>query len=379
VQYVRDEYARELNVHSNLSENELENLVLRLFDPNVMTIGFARRFATYKRPNLLLTDPDRLARLLINKIRPVQLVISGKAHPADVPGQLLIKAWHQFMRRPDIREHAIFISDYDMVTAEFMVQGVDLWINTPRRPWEACGTSGMKILVNGGLNLSELDGWWAEAYRPEVGWSLDGIESEQNDQEQAKRLFDLLENEIVPAFYDRNHSGIPQRWVAKMRASMTTLTPYFSANRMVREYTERFYLPLADRFHHRAANNAELGRSLTKWLARLDDLWSKIHVVHVEIEQRDGMYFFSLQIYLGDLTAQDVSVEVFSEPTKSDVDNVHEMQIDHPLPGTVNGFVYRLTMPATRPISDYTPRIRPNHPDCLIPLETQHILWVRSP
>jgi len=379
VQYVRDEYARELNVHSNLSENELENLVLRLFDPNVMTIGFARRFATYKRPNLLLTDPDRLARLLTNKTRPVQLVISGKAHPADVPGQLLIKAWHQFMRRPDIREHAIFISDYDMVTAEFMVQGVDLWINTPRRPWEACGTSGMKILVNGGLNLSELDGWWAEAYRPEVGWSLDGIESEQNDQQQAKRLFDLLENEIVPAFYDRNHSGIPQRWVAKMRASMTTLTPYFSANRMVREYTERFYLPLADRFHHRAANNAELGRSLTKWLARLDDLWSKIHVVHVEIETRDGMHFFSLQIHLGDLTAQDVSVEVFSEPTKSDIDNVHEMQIDHPLPGTVNGFVYSLTLPATRPISDYTPRIRPNHPDCLIPLETQHILWVRSP
>lgn len=377
VQYVRDEYARELNVHGNLSEIELENLVLRLFDPNVMTIGFARRFAAYKRPNLLLTDPDRLARLLTNTVKPVQLVISGKAHPADWQGQQLIKAWHQFMRRPEIRERAIFISDYDMITAEYMVQGVDLWINTPRRPWEACGTSGMKILVNGGLNLSELDGWWAEAYRPEVGWALNGMESEQNDKEQAKRLFCLLENEIVPAFYDRNNSGIPQHWVSKMRESMTALTPYFSANRMVREYTERFYLPLADKYHHRTANNTEPGHSLAKWLARLDDLWSKIHVVHVEIEERDAMHFFSLQIYLGDLTAQDVSVEVFSEPSQSDVTNVHEMHIDYPIPGTVNGFVYSTSIPAVRPISDYTPRIKPHHPDCIIPLETQHILWVK--
>jgi starch phosphorylase len=377
VQYVRDEYARELNVHSNLSESEMENLVLRLFDPNVMTIGFARRFATYKRPNLLLTDPDRLARLLTNTTKPVQLVISGKAHPADWPGQQLIKAWHHFMQRPEIRERAIFISDYDMITAEYMVQGVDLWINTPRRPWEACGTSGMKILVNGGLNLSELDGWWAEAYRPEVGWSLNGMESEQNDKEQAEMLLYLLENEIVPAFYERNNSGIPQRWVSKMRESMTALTPYFSANRMVREYTERFYLPLADKYHHRTANNVELGHSLTKWLARLNDLWSKIRVVHVEIEERDAMHSFRLQIYLGDLTAKDVSVEVFSEPTKSDTENVIEMQIDHPIPGTVNGFVYSITIPATRPISDYTPRIKPRHHDCMIPLETQHILWVK--
>ncbi len=377
VQYVRDEYVRELNIHTALSESEQENQALRLFDPNVLTIGFARRFATYKRPNLLLTDPDRLARLLTHSERPVQLVISGKAHPADIPGQLLIKAWLQFMRRPDIRERAIFLSDYDMITAEYLVQGVDLWINTPRRPWEACGTSGMKILVNGGLNLSELDGWWAEAYSPEVGWSLNDLESEHSDHEQAQMLLDLLENEIVPAFYDRNASGIPERWVAKMRASMVTLTPYFSANRMVREYTERFYLPLAENYHARTANNAELGVSLTKWLARLDDLWPKIHVAHIEIEQRESLHCFSLQIYLGDLTAQDVTVEVYSEPTHSDIENVHVMHIDQPLPGAVNGYIYSLSIPATRPISDYTPRIRPHHPDCLIPLETQHILWLK--
>ena len=264
-----------------------------------------------------------------------------------------------------------------MITAEYLVQGVDLWINTPRRPWEACGTSGMKILVNGGLNPSELDGWWAEAYSPEVGWSLNGLESELSDHQQAQLLLELLENEIVPDFYDRNASGIPERWVTKMRASMVTLTPYFSANWMVREYTERFYLPLAENYHKRTANNAGLGLSLTIWLARLDDLWPKIHIDHIEIEQRDNQHFFSLQIYLGDLTAQDVTVEVYSDPTHNDTKNVHAMRLDHPLPGAVNGYAYSLSIRSTRPILDYTPRLRPNHPDCLIPLETHHILWVR--
>ncbi len=377
VQFVRDEYSRELNVHSNLSDSEVEDLALRLFDPNVLTIGFARRFATYKRPNLLLTDPERLTRLLTDIHRPVQLVISGKAHPADLPGQRLIKDWNQFMRRPEIRNHAIFLSDYDMITAECLVQGVDLWINTPRRPWEACGTSGMKILVNGGLNLSELDGWWAEAYRPEVGWALNGHEAEHTDADQANMLYDLLEKEIVPAFYERNGNGIPERWISKMRESMTTLTPYFSANRMVREYTDRFYLPLAEKHHHRAANGVRPGQSLTRWLSRLSDLWPKIHIARVEIENREAEYFFSLQVYLGDLTAQDVRVELFSEPAENDMDNIHEMRIDHALPGAVNGFVYSISIPAIRPISDYTPRIIPSHPDVSVPTEAQPILWVK--
>lgn len=377
VRFVRDEYSRELNVHSDLSDSELEDLALRLFDPNSLTIGFARRFATYKRPNLLLTDPDRLARLLTDPQRPVQLVISGKAHPADLPGQRLIKDWNHFMRRPEIRDHAIFLSDYDMITAEYLVQGVDLWINTPRRPWEACGTSGMKVLVNGGLNLSELDGWWAEAYRPEVGWALDGHEAEHTDADQANMLYDLLEKEIVPAFYERNDSGIPERWVARMRESMTTLTPYYSANRMVREYTDRFYLPLAEKYRQRAANGIHSGRELTRWLSRLNDLWPKIHIARVEIEDREAVYFFSLQIYLGDLTERDIKVQLFSEPAEGDTDNIHEMRVDHALPGAVNGFVYSISIPAKRPISDYTPRIIPNHPGASVPTEAQPILWVK--
>ena len=176
-----------------------------LFDPNALTLGFARRFATYKRPNLLLHDPERLLRLLTNPQRPVQLIIAGKAHPADQAGQALIQEWMRFIRRPEIRPHAIFLSDYDMLLTEHLVQGVDVWINTPRRPWEACGTSGMKVLVNGGINLSELDGWWAEAYTPEVGWALgDGQEHGDDpawDAVEAEALYDLLEREVIPEFY----------------------------------------------------------------------------------------------------------------------------------------------------------------------------------
>jgi starch phosphorylase len=341
-----------------------------------MTIGFARRFATYKRPNLLLTDPDRLATILTNSERPVQLVVSGKAHPADLPGQALIKAWHHFMRRPEIRERVIFLSDYDMITAEYLVQGVDLWINTPRRPWEACGTSGMKILVNGGLNLSELDGWWAEAYRPEVGWSLDGLESQYTDLEQAEILYQRLQNEIVPTFYNRDQNGIPRRWLAIMRESMATLTPYFSANRMVREYTSRYYLPLAASYHKRVKDNAESGHNLVNWLKRIDDFWPKIHVDNVATETQDNQYLFRMHVYLGELTAEDVCVELFAEVPEQDTFSIQPMQIEQALPGAVNGFIYSTRIPATRPISDYTPRIRPYHPDCLGPLETTHIFWV---
>ncbi|HMC62623.1 MAG TPA: alpha-glucan family phosphorylase, partial [Candidatus Solibacter sp.] len=249
----------------------------RLFDPNVLTLGFARRFATYKRPNLLLHDPSRLLRLLTNSERPVQLIIAGKAHPADQDGQALIQEWTHFIRRPEIRPHAIFLSDYDMLLSEHLVQGVDVWINTPRRPWEACGTSGMKVLVNGGINLSELDGWWAEAYTPEVGWALgDGQEHHDDpawDAVEAEALYDLLEREVVPEFYARNGQGIPTAWVARMRKSMATLTPRFSADRAVREYTEQHYLPAAATYRERAAGKGAVGRQMADWRHTLEKHW----------------------------------------------------------------------------------------------------------
>jgi starch phosphorylase len=214
-----------------------------------LTLGFARRFATYKRPNLLLHDRQRLLRLLTNPDRPVQLIIAGKAHPDDRGGQALIQEWIDFIRQPEVRPHIIFLSDYDMLLTERLVQGVDVWINTPRRPWEACGTSGMKVLVNGGINLSELDGWWAEAYVPDLGWAIgDGQEHGTDpawDRAEAEMLYHSLEQEVVPEFYARDGQGIPTAWVARMRESMARLTPQFSANRAVREYTEQHYLPAA--------------------------------------------------------------------------------------------------------------------------------------
>ena len=249
-----------------------------IFDADVLTMGFARRFTPYKRPNLLLHDPERLLRLLSDPQRPVQLIVAGKAHPADQAGQALIQEWTHFIRRAEARKKVIFLSDYDMLLTGQLVQGVDVWINTPRRPWEACGTSGMKVLVNGGLNLSELDGWWAEAYTPEVGWALgDGQEHGDDpawDAAEAEALYDLLEQEVIPQFYTRDENGIPMAWVARMRESMARLTPRFSANRTVREYTEQHYLPAAAAYLERAADKGAVGRQVVDWQHTLEQKWA---------------------------------------------------------------------------------------------------------
>ena len=247
VDYARQRLATQLAVSGE--PPAIVDKVQTMFDPNVLTLGFARRFATYKRPDLLLRNPQRLLRILNHPQRPVQLILSGKAHPADGAGQALIREWVQFIRRPEARRRVIFLGDYDMMLTQRLVQGVDVWLNNPRRPWEACGTSGMKVLANGGLNLSELDGWWAEAYTPEVGWAMgDGREHDHDpnvDAAEAEALYDLLEHQVVPEFYSRGPEGVPTAWVARMRASMARLTPQFSASRTVREYTTKYYLPAA--------------------------------------------------------------------------------------------------------------------------------------
>ena len=207
----------------------------------MLTLGFARRFATYKRPNLLLHDTERLVRLLSNPRCPVQLILAGKAHPQDVPGQDLIKQWKDFIKRPEVQGRVVFLNDYDMMLlAHELVQGIDLWINTPRRPWEACGTSGMKVLVNGGLNLSELDGWWSEAYTPEVGWAIgDGHEHGEDpgfgDTKEADTLYSLRRSRSRRRIYERDKSGMPGKWSGRIRESMAKLTPEFSATRAIRE------------------------------------------------------------------------------------------------------------------------------------------------
>ena len=349
--------------------------------PNTLTLGFARRFATYKRPNLLLHDSERLLRLLSNSQRPVQLIIAGKAHPADQAGQALIQEWIHFIRRPETRSHVIFLSDYDMQLTEHLVQGVDVWINTPRRPWEACGTSGMKVLVNGGINLSELDGWWAEAYTPGVGWALgDGQEHGDDpawDAVEANALYDLLEREVIPEFYTRDESGIPTAWVKRMRESMAQLTPRFSANRTVREYTEQRYLPAATAYRERAANKGAIGKQMVDWRHSLEQKWATLRFGEVKVETRGEQHVFEVQVCLNDLDPKAVRVELYADGVTGGAPVRQEMKCVRQLASASGGYVYGASVSAVRASGDYTTRIIPHCAGVAVPLEVAPILWQR--
>jgi len=369
VDYTRNRLVRQLEARGG-SADEIEK-AKSFLNPNTLTLGFARRFAAYKRPDLLLTDEDRLLRIVTNRDRPVQLIIAGKAHPADPEGHALIKRWMKFISRPEARPHVIFLSDDDMILTEQLVQGVDLWINTPRRPWEASGTSGMKILVNGGINLSELDGWWAEAYTPEVGWALgDRKEHDEDlnwDKEEANTLYELLEKEVIPEFYTRDSRMMPVSWITKIRESMARLTPRFSSNRTVREYTEKFYLPAAEGYHKRTENNGALGKKIVDWRSSVEQNWGKLGFGEVKIENGT----FEVQVYLNSLDHSAIKVELYS------ADLTIEMNDQGPIPKTRDGHIYRVEVPAAHPAANFTPRIIPRFEGVIIPLESPQILWQR--
>jgi starch phosphorylase len=379
VEYARERVSLEMAA-AGVPPEEVE-AAKHLFDPNTLTLGFARRFATYKRPNLLLHDPQRLLRLLTNMQRPVQLIIAGKAHPADQAGQALIREWIHFIRRPEAQTHAIFLGDYDMLLTEHLVQGVDVWINTPRRPWEACGTSGMKVLVNGGLNLSELDGWWAGAFTPEVGWALgDGQEHGDDpawDAAEAEALYDLLERDVIPEFYARDGEGIPTAWVARMRNSMANLTPRFSADRAVREYTEQHYLPGAAAYRERAAGEGSVGRKMVDWQHALEKEWPAIRFGETKVETDGKQQVFEVQAYLNELDPNAARVELYADGINGGGPVRHEMECIRQLAAVSGGYAYRARVPATRPATDYTVRLIPHYTGLAVPLETARILWQR--
>ena len=379
VKYARERLSRQLAVGGATSE-EVET-ARHIFDPNTLTLGFARRFATYKRPNLLLHDPERLLSLLTDPSRPVQLILAGKAHPADQAGQAMIREWTHFIRQPEVRRHVIFLSDYDMLLTEHLVQGVDVWVNTPRRPWEASGTSGMKILVNGGLNLSELDGWWAEAYTPDVGWALgDGREHDSDpawDAVEADALYNILQHEVIPEFYARDENGIPTAWVARMRASMSQLTPRFSANRTVREYTEKHYLPAAAAYVQRAADQGDLGRQLVRWRRELEQKWPSLRFGNMKVETVGDQHTFEVQVYLDDVDPSSVQVDLYADGLQGGPPVRQTMSRVRQLAGATGGYTYRATVAATRPAADFTARIIPCHAGASVPLEANQILWQR--
>ncbi len=345
------------------------------FNPNTLTLGFARRFATYKRPNMLLSDPNRLIRLLTDPEKPVQLVIAGKAHPADHPGQAMIQEWIQFIHRPEVRPQVLFLSDYDMLMAEKLVQGVDVWINTPRRPWEACGTSGMKVLVNGGLNLSELDGWWAEAYAPELGWALgDGQEHGDDpewDAKEALQLYDLLEQQLIPQFYQRNAQNIPEAWVSLIQESMLRLTPLFCAHRAVRDYTEKHYLPAAKKYKDRLANHGALGKQIALWQRTWKELSSSLQFQDLLISQTGSSYHFSSHIDLGLLDPNSVTIEIYAVGNPP----IRQRMQKQSHSGSV--FLFEAEVPSNRPASDYCPRALPSYAEMNLPLELPCIIWQR--
>ena len=363
------------------SSSEAVDRARHLFNPNALTLGFARRFATYKRPNLLLQDPARLLRLLNDEDRPVQLIIGGKAHPEDRAGQELIHQWIEFIQKPDSRWHVIFLSDYDMLLTECLVQGVDVWINTPRRPWEACGTSGMKVLVNGGINLSELDGWWAEAYTPDVGWAVgDGQEHGDDpawDARDARALYELLEQKVVPEFYSREKSGIPVAWIKRIRESMARLTPRFSADRAVRQYTEQRYLPAAAEYVSRQKNKGEMGKSIVDWRRRLNQNWARLRFGNVKIETGNDRHLIEVQVYSEDVDPAELRVELYANGVKGGVPVRQEMKRTRQLSAPERGYMYTADVSASRPREDYTARVIPVLTGLAVPLESTQVLWQR--
>ncbi|HEX5075429.1 MAG TPA: alpha-glucan family phosphorylase [Gemmatimonadaceae bacterium] len=378
VHVVRTRLARQLGFRG--ADASLVARAAHVFDANTLTLGFARRFASYKRPALLLEDPDRLERLLTRRDRPAQIVVAGKAHPDDAAGRALITAWIGFAARPAVRDHVVFLEDYDITLAEEMVRGVDLWLNTPRRPWEACGTSGMKVLANGGLNASTLDGWWAEAYDPRVGWQIGGDDDSARppeDAADASRLYELLEEEIIPEFYTRDATGVPAHWLERVRASMAELAPRFSANRMVREYVTHAYLPGASLLRQRTCDNGRLGKELVAWHARVTRDWHAIHFGALEVSEAGGHRTMAVPVYLGALDPGDVAVELYADPVDSTGPERLTMKRVSELPGAVNGGRYEAAIDGARPTSDYTPRVVPRHPNARVPIEAWQILWYR--
>lgn len=303
----------------NASRNILEEVVDSL-DHHCLTICFARRFATYKRAGLLLRDIPRLTRLITDPDRPIQFIFAGKAHPNDNDGKAIIQQIVQFSRRHEVRHRVAFLEDYDINIARYMVQGCDVWLNTPRRPYEACGTSGMKAAANGGLNLSILDGWWCEGFREDRGWAIgsgeDYDEPEYQDSVESQALFNILENDVIPAFYDRKRGNPPVKWIKMMKASMKMAMTDFSSDHMVREYSNRYYLPALKNLRALTQNSSEKARELALTQSRLKELWRHIWLsaprIHESSDFKVGDTFqLNLEAFLGDLTPEEVEVQIY--------------------------------------------------------------------
>jgi starch phosphorylase len=384
------EWAREYAVHKcerrGASDHEMD-VARTLLDPDVLTIGFARRFATYKRGDLLLTDIERLKALVNHAERPVQFVFAGKAHPKDDAGKELIRRIVHATRDGALRGKVVFLEDYDMNMARYLVQGVDVWLNNPRRPMEASGTSGMKVVPNGGLNFSVLDGWWAEAYEPGVGWAIgrgeDYDDLSYQDHVEAIDIYETLETEIAPLFYEREESGLPVRFLAKVKASMARLSPVYCTQRMVREYAETYYLPAAAHAVRLVEDDFSRARELVEWKAKVRRGWESVEIKSVKPVSEQlaaGEHAaISVAVSLGaSLAPGDVKVELYVGPVDADR-NLHDArcQVLEARESLGDGlWRYEGELPSDRSGHlGYGVRVLPSHPDAVLPQELPLITW----
>ena len=375
IDYVRKRFTDAL-IQRGGTEKEIM-AAKNVLDPNVLTLGFARRFTEYKRPNLLLKDRSRFEKILVSRDRPVQIIIAGKAHPLDTQGKRFIQQWVDFSQQSSLCSHVVFLPDYDFALAQELVQGVDVWINTPRYPWEACGTSGMKVLANGGLNLSELDGWWAQAYKPEYGWAIGDRQvhtDPQWDDVEADQLYQCLEKEIIPEFYQRDSNGLPRHWLTRLRASMAALAPEYSSNRMVREYVEKLYIETSVRFHQRENNDAVIN-ALIQWQQVMSNHWREIHWGEQYSITTETGFDIEVQVYLGGVPADSVRLELYAAPVQDQLAERIIMVKKSAIVGTIGGYLYYACVITTRPQWHYTPRVIGWHEQAIIPAECNNILW----
>lgn len=370
----------------NASRHEISAASAAL-DPRVLTIGFARRFATYKRATLMFTQKERLRSILFHQDRPVQIVIAGKSHPRDDGGKKLIQEIHNFIHHEGGSARMLFLEDYDMEVARWLVQGVDVWLNNPRRPMEASGTSGMKVVPNGGLNCSILDGWWAEGYAPGRGWAIgddrEDREYGQQDWLDSQSLYTLIESEIAPLFYNRGETGLPLGWIENMKRSMRELAPFFSTSRMVAEYTDRFYMPSSDSFNRLQANGLEKAREALQWRSRVREDWGAVAICEVSNtgrtrNQLGGTFDVHIDARLGKLEPKDVRVQLIvgQVGTNRELQNMrhYEAKFVEKTPEGCCRFATTIPLDTTGHMG-YVARIVPHHPDVRVESELALVCW----
>jgi starch phosphorylase len=358
-----------------------------VLDPEALTIGFARRFATYKRGTLIFRNPERLAAIINNKDRPVQILFAGKAHPRDHGGKELIAEILHIARRPEFRRRVVFLEDYDINVARYLVQGIDVWLNNPRRPLEASGTSGMKVCCNGGINLSVLDGWWVEAYAQDNGWAIGAGEEYTDlayqDEVESRAIYDLLEQEIVPLFYNRASDGLPRGWLNVMKRAMSTVCPVFNTNRMLQEYVEKCYWPSAVRYTTLSAENLKKARDLARWRQRATQGWHQVRIENVESAGVDPLHVgaelaVKARVNLGGFSPDDVEVQLFHGVVDSlgEIPNPRTVRMSHNGVKEGNHWLFQghITCRASGQ-HGFAVRVLPRHPDLANLFEPGLICW----